>query len=454
MVFREMTARQIRPARIAFLLDNLTGGGAEKVILNLAHGFASLGHQVDLLVCKVEGVLSNSIPAGVKLVHLESASPVRGLLCALRADPAGSRQLLGTVVNSRRVPRGFKYIPAIAEYLKTNRVDVLLSALPKSNINAVLAKYCCKAKTRVIVGAHINLSTQISESLSRGRSRLQHLRPVIQRCYRRADAVVAVSKGVEKDIVQCLGLDPEKVTTIYNPIEMPELEAMSREPLDHPWFGSGAVPVILGVGRFVAQKDFPLLIRAFAKVRQRRNVRLMLLGGDKTSGPQCEHRKELLGLADQLGVGKDFEMPGFKVNPYPYLKNASVFVLSSRYEGFGNVIVEALLTGCTVVSTDCPNGPAEILHNGEFGRLVPVNDENALADAICDTLDNPKSREFLQARGKSFSVERAVESYSQIFFGPSSPDGVSRRVTQLSEKRGPVLRSDPAQESLPREARK
>jgi len=445
-----MTTRKIQPARISFLLDNLTGGGAEKVILNLAHGFASLGH----LVCKVEGVLSNSIPAGVKLVHLESASPVRGLLCALRADPAGSRQLLGTVVNSRRVPRGFKYIPAIAEHLKTNRVDVLLSALPKSNINAVLAKYCCKAKTRVIVGAHINLSTQISESLSRGRSRLQHLRPVIQRCYRRADAVVAVSKGVEKDIVQCLGLDPEKVTTIYNPIEMPELEAMSREPLDHPWFGSGAVPVIMGVGRFVAQKDFPLLIRAFAKVRQRRNVRLMLLGGDEASGAQCKHRKELLDLAARLGVREDFEMPGFKVNPYPYLKNASVFVLSSRYEGFGNVIVEALLTGCSVVSTDCPSGPAEILHNGEFGRLVPVDDETALADAICDTLDNPKSREFLQARGKSFSIEHAVESYSQIFFGPSSPDGVARRVTRLSGKRAPVPRSAPVQESLPREARK
>jgi glycosyltransferase involved in cell wall biosynthesis len=449
-----MTTRKIQPARISFLLDNLTGGGAEKVILNLARGFARRGHQVDLLVCKVEGVLSNSIPAGVNLVPLESTSPVRGLLCAMKADPAGVRQILGAVVNSRKAPKGFKYIPAIAEHLKANRVDVLLSALPKSNINAVLAKYCCKANTRVVVGAHINLSTQISESRSRGKNRLQHLRPVIQRCYRRADAVVAVSKGVEKDIVQCLGLDPEKVTTIYNPIEMPELETMSREPLDHPWFESGAAPVILGVGRFVPQKDFPLLVRAFAKVRQRRNVRLMLLGGDEASGAQCEHRKELLALADRLGVREDLKMPGFKVNPYPYLRKASVFVLSSRYEGFGNVVVEALLTGCSVVSTDCPSGPAEILRNGEFGRLVPVNDETALADAICDTLDSPKSKEFLQARGRVFSVERAVESYSQIFFGPHSPDGVTRRVAQLSEKRNSMLRPDHSQESLPREARK
>ena len=451
-----MTVLKTQPARISFLLDNLTGGGAEKVILNLARGFARLGHQVDLLVCKVEGVLSNSIPAGVNLVPLESASPVRGLLYAVKGDPAGIRQILGAVANSSkiRIPKGFKYIPAIAEHLKTNKVDVLLSALPKANINAVLAKNCSRTKTRVIVGAHINFSSQVSESLSRGKNRLQHLRPVIKRCYQRADAVVAVSKGVAKDVVQCLGLDPENVATIYNPIETLEMEALSGEVVDHPWFESGAVPVILGAGRFVAQKDFPLLVRAFAKVRQRRNARLMLLGGDETSGPQARHRKELLSLADQLGVGEDFEMPGFKVNPYPYLRKASVFVLSSRYEGFGNVVVEALLTGCPVVSTDCPSGPAEILHNGEFGRLVPVNDEAMLADAICDTLDSPRNAEFLKARGKVFSIERAVESYSQIFFGPSSPDGVTRQVTRLSEKRNPLPEPGPAQESLPREARK
>lgn len=449
-----MTTPEFVPARISFLLDNLTGGGAEKVILNLARGFARLGHHVDLLVCKVEGVLSNSIPAGVNLVSLETASPLRGLLCAVRADPAGSGQLLSAMINSRKVPKGFKYIPAIAEHLRANEVDVLLSALPKSNINAVLAKYCCKARTRVVVGAHINISTQVLEGYRRGKKRLQYLRPVMQRCYRRADAVVAVSRGVEKDSVQYLDLNPNSVTTIYNPIETPEMEALGREPLDHPWFRSDTVPVILGMGRFVAQKDFPLLVRAFARVRQRRQVRLMLLGGDETSGPQSEHRKMLQGLAERLGIAGDFEMPGFKVNPYPYLRKASVFVLSSRYEGFGNVVVEALLTGCPVVSTNCPSGPAEILRDGEFGQLVPVGDETALADAILETLDRPNNREFLRARGRVFSVERAVESYSRVFFGSSPPDGVSRQVAQLAGKRNVRTGPSPAQVSLPREARK
>jgi glycosyltransferase involved in cell wall biosynthesis len=110
-------------------------------------------------------------------------------------------------------------------------------------------------------------------------------------------------------------------------------------------------------------------------------------------------------------------MPGFKVNPYPFLRKASVFVLSSRYEGFGNVLVEALLCGCPVVSTNCPSGPAEILAGGKYGMLVPVGDESGLADAICETLDNPRDKAVLRARGEEFSIENAVERYRKVLLG-------------------------------------
>ena len=449
-----MVIEEQSPARISFLLDNLTGGGAEKVILNLAHGFAKLGYQVDILVCKVEGVLCNSIPAGVNLVPLKPVSSLRGLLCALRADLFGGRNILAAMVNSRKVPKGFRFVPAIAEHLKTGQPDILMSALPKSNINAVLAKYFAGVSTRVVVGAHINISTQCAEGQRHGKTRLRHLRPVMKRCYQRAHAVVAVSRGVEKDTVQYLGLDPGRVRTIYNPIKAAEMEALGQEPVDHPWFGKGEVSVVLGVGRFVDQKDFPLLLRAFARVRQQRKVRLMLLGGDEDSGEQRDNRRKLMRLADELGIHDDFAMPGFKVNPYPYLRESAVFVLSSRYEGFGNVLVEAMLTGCSVVSTDCPSGPAEILRNGEFGRLVPVNDEAGLAEAICQTLDKPHNKDVLRARGRVFSVERAVESYRQVFFGPLSPDGLSRDVIQLDEKRTAASPPPPARRAEPREARK
>jgi glycosyltransferase involved in cell wall biosynthesis len=408
--------QKVRPARISFLLDNLTGGGAEKVILNLASGFTKLGHPVDILVCKMEGVLCNSIPAGVNLVPLKASSPNLGFLCAIRADPAGFRAIAGMF--PKRKPFGF--IPSIAAHLKANRPAVLVSALPKSNINAVLAKYYSGVSTRVVVGAHINMSTQDAECYSSGKSKLRYMRPLMQRCYRRADAVVAVSKGVAEDIAKYLSLDQDNVTTIYNPIDTKQIEALSYESLNHPWFDAGTVPLILGMGRFVAQKDFPFLLRAFAKLREKRQARLVLLGGDESSAEQREHKQELSRLAIQLGVQEDFDMPGFKVNPYPFLRKASVFVLSSRYEGFGNVLVEALLCGCPVVSTNCPSGPAEILADGKYGMLVPVGDGSRLADAICGTLDNPQDKAVLRARGEEYSIENAVERYRKVLLGSDS----------------------------------
>ena len=405
--------QRVRPARISFLLDNLTGGGAEKVILNLASGFMRLGHPVDILVCKMEGVLCNSIPAGVNLVPLEASSPNLGFLCAMRADPVAFRAIAGMF--TKRKP--FRFIPPIAAHLKAGRPAVLVSALPKSNINAVLAKYYSGTPTRVVVGAHINMSTQETDCYSSGKSKLRYMRPLLQRCYRRADAVVAVSEGVAKDIVKYLDLDREHVTAIYNPIETREIEVLSHEPLKHPWFQQETVPIVLGVGRFVDQKDFPLLLRAFARLRQNRPARLVLLGGDESSSEQREHKRQLISLATQLGVQEDLDMPGFKVNPYPFLRKDSVFVLSSRYEGFGNVLVEALLCGCPVVSTNCPSGPAEILADGSYGMLVPVSDEHRLAEAIGETLDNPRDMAVLRARGEEFSIENAVERYRKVLLG-------------------------------------
>jgi len=405
--------QKVRPARISFLLDNLTGGGAEKVILNLAGGFTKLGHPVDILVCKMEGVLCNSIPAGVNLVPLKSSSTTLGFLCAMRADPAGFRAIAGMTIKRKL----FRFIPPIAAHLKASRPAALVSALPKSNINAVLAKYYSGTPIRVVVGAHINMSTQDAECYSSGKSNLRYMRPLMQRCYRRADAVVAVSKGVAEDIATYLCLDRDHVTTIYNPIETKQIETLSHESLNHPWFDSATVPIILGIGRFVAQKDFPLLLRAFAKLREKRQARLVLLGGDEASAEQREQKQELVRLATQLGVQNDFDTLGFKVNPYPFLRKASVFVLSSRYEGFGNVLVEALLCGCPVVSTNCPSGPAEILDNGKYGTLVPVGDERKLADAICETLDTPKNKAVLRTRGEEFSIENAVERYRKVLLG-------------------------------------
>ncbi|VAW79915.1 Alpha-1,4-N-acetylgalactosamine transferase PglJ [hydrothermal vent metagenome] len=401
--------------RIAFLLDNLSGGGAEKVILNLAAGFTRLGHPVDLLVCKAEGVLRNCIPAGVNLVPLQSVSSIRGAVAALLADPAGSHEILGIIANRRKLPKAFRYIPAISSHLKQSDASLLVSALPKSNINAVLARRMSGTNTRVVIGAHIHFSVQGLEGSGRSKARVRALRPMIRRCYHQADAVVAVSKGVERDTRAYLDLCEDRVQTIYNPVADREIIDLGDESPGHAWLDHRDVPVVLGIGRFVRQKDFPLLVRAFAELRKRRPVRLVLLGGDESSNEQVQHKIELEELAHELGVAEDLDMPGYKENPFPYFRRASVFALSSRFEGFGNVLVEALFCGCPVVSTDCPSGPAEILKNGEFGRLVPVGDVKAMAEALDTVLDERIDGRVLRARGEEFSVDRAVANYSELF---------------------------------------
>jgi len=175
--------------------------------------------------------------------------------------------------------------------------------------------------------------------------------------------------------------------------------------------------VLLGIGRLVEQKNFPLLVKAFARVRQHIDVRLVIIGGDQSSIDQMAHRQELQMLAAELGVGDDVELIGYKSNPYPYLKAARLFVLSSNYEGFGNVLIEAMLAGCPVVSTDCPSGPSEILNGGQYGLLVPVDDPESMAEAMLASLATEPQREKLRQRGREFSLERAVGEYHQIIFG-------------------------------------
>jgi glycosyltransferase involved in cell wall biosynthesis len=409
--------QESRSGRVSFLLDNLAGGGAEKVILNLASGFARLGHPVDVLVCKMEGALRNKIPENVNVVQLKASSSLRGILYVLLVDPASLRHVVGMSIQARKLPGTFRFMPAIVDYLKTAQPAGLLAALPRANVNAVLAKRYAGESTRVIVGVHVNYSVQQQEGQAGDKSGEGHIQPLVRRYYHQADAVVAVSNGVADDTSEHLGLPRDRVTAIYNPIATRDIQVLARENTSHPWFESGNVPVILGIGRFAAQKDFALLLRAFARVRGKQPLRLVLLGGDDSSAEQCLQQQRLAELAERLGVRDDFDMPGFVDNPFSYMRQAALFVLSSRYEGFGNVLVEALLCGCPVVSTNCPSGPAEILDNGKYGRLVPVGDEAELAEAIRWTLANPPEKAFLRARGEEFSVGNAIECYSRLVFG-------------------------------------
>lgn len=357
---------------VVIFLPSLDGGGAERVMLNLARGFVEQGIKVDLVLVKAEGPYLSQVPSEVRLVHLEN----KKLLFSL---------------------------PTLVRYIQKEQPIAILCGENDANIIALWAKRLAGMSTRVVVSVHNHLSRESKNSNKLKRQ----LSPLLARWfYPQADAVVTVSQGVAEDLI-CLGLPRDNIKVIYNPIFTPELLEKAQQPLAHPWFSAQEPPVILGVGRLEKQKDFPALIRAFAQLQQQRPVRLMILG----EGPE---RSRIEAMVEQLGLTDSVALPGFVANPYAYMTHSAVFVLSSIWEGFGNVIVEAMATGTPVVSTNCESGPAEILENGKYGKLVAMEDVEGMAEAIADTLDRPPNSTMLQQRAAEFSLEKALAQYGQV----------------------------------------
>jgi glycosyltransferase involved in cell wall biosynthesis len=220
----------------------------------------------------------------------------------------------------------------------------------------------------------------------------------------RIDRIVCVSRGVAEDISGITGIPMEEIAVVANPVGTRDLYRFSEEAVEHPWPGDRQVPVIVGIGRLTEQKDFTTLLRAFAKVREQRKCRLIILG-------EGRKRTELENLISSLDIDQDVSLPGFVANPYSYLSRCSLFVLSSKWEGSPNVLTEALALGVPVVSTDCPSGPREILEGGKYGYLVSPGDDDALAEAMLRTLDNPLPVNILKEAVSRYTVEESVSGY-------------------------------------------
>jgi len=408
---------------IAILITNLGGGGAERAAVNLARGFIEHGFKVDLILFWREGVYFNFLPKEVHVISLDAntsnivyRSRLYRTFCSifhrelksihldflLKLDKLRKKIRSYFGQKSQGLKRWNPYVLRLADYLRETHPKALLAIMTIPNLVAV------KAKQLAHVPFNLALCEQNTPSLYfQGHPRGDFMKGCIREFYPKADIVVAVSKGVAEDLVENFGLPPEKVRVIYNPVMVSEVQRMAAEEVDHPWFKPGQPPVILGVGRLVPQKDFPTLLRAFSLVRQVRPARLVILG-------EGEERPKLEQIAYQLGIQNDVLMPGFVKNPYAFMAKSAVFVLSSAYEGFGNVIVEALLCGCPVVSTDCRSGPREILEGGRYGRLVSVGDVEGLARAILETLENPNKpadKEARIRRALEFSLDKIVSQY-------------------------------------------
>jgi glycosyltransferase involved in cell wall biosynthesis len=399
--------------RIALLLPNLAGGGAEACMLRTADALLRRRFRVDLVLCERTGPLLAQVPAGAQVIALPSAPMPIARALALAADPAGLRTMLAPVLLAWRPAKHLPHLPGLVRYLRAERPDALFAAMPVPNLLAVWARRLAAVPSRILISEHNTLSAMLGGSR---RWRDRHLPRLLGHAYRLADGIVAVSDGVADDLARHSGLPRARITTVYNPVITPELPAMASQPVAHRWFLPTTPPVVLGVGSLSARKDFPTLVRAFARLRAERDCRLVILGQAASPRKTEEQRAALMALAASLGVAADVDLPGFVANPFAYMTRAAAFVLSSAFEGLPSVLIEALACGCPVVSTDCPSGPAEILDGGRFGALVPVGDDQAMAAAIAATLERPIAATTLQARAAIFSVDRAIDRYVDLMF--------------------------------------
>jgi glycosyltransferase involved in cell wall biosynthesis len=376
-------------------------------MLNLANAFIGRGRQVDLVLCRAKGPYLKHVPAGIRLVVLESAGDFRGRADAALANRGHLRRLVRPVLVTRKIAPEIQYLRSFQRYLNSCHPDIVLSALTYANLVALWARNRVAPEVPVVVSERIALSRHCSAEPTYRKWRWRYLPPLVSGSYPDADAIVAVSNHVADDLSSICNLPRSSISTIYNPVVDDHLITQARVPLNHPWFSSHGPPVILGIGRLTQQKDFQTLIRAFSRLRTRREARLLILGEGK-------QREALEQLVDELRLGADVQLPGFVDNPFQYMSNAAALALSSEYEGLPGVLIQALACGCPVVSTDCPGGSAEILCDGQYGPLVPVGNAVALCEALESVIDNPIDKSLLIGRAEQFSVDSAADSYLRI----------------------------------------
>lgn len=361
----------------ALFIPDFEGGGGERTTLTLAAGMIARGHPVDLVVCRARGPLRSEVPEGARIVEL-GAGRVRMAL------------------------------PALVRYLRSRRPDYLMPTIEHVNVLSLVARAVANTRTPVIV----RVASTASEVAAAATTPMQRLTvSLARRLYLRADLLVACSYGMADDLAGFLDASPSTIRVLPNPTPTRRIAHWSEAPITHPWFAPGEPPVILAVGSLQTKKNLPLLLKAFARLRHRRAARLVILG----DGPE---RSMLEQEVDELGLAGSVDLPGFDANPFRYMSRCAVFALTSQREGLPGVLIEALVCGANIVSTDCRSGPREILKDGRFGRLVPTGDVDALTDALIAAIDDPMTPP--SESWAPYTAERAVDGYLELIEGLAS----------------------------------
>ncbi len=368
--------------RVIFFLPSLEAGGTERGVVNLANNIDSQKYCVSILLGKLEGDFIKEVRSGIKITNLNASLSLSLFFSLMR-------------------------------YFKTQKPDIFISAFPRVNVICLLAKIFSGSSVKIIITEHsvFSMLPVIAKTSFRRLVARFFMPAMVRFLYPKADAIVCVSRGIASDLIKSVKTQTD-IKVIYNPVINDSIYQLSLDPVNHLWFINQDIPVIVAVGRLVDCKDYPNLFKAFKLVLEKKSARLVILG----DGPEKE---KLVNLANQMGLSNNIAFLGFKSNPFKYMKQSSVFVLSSLQEGFGNVIIEAMACGVPVVSTDCPVGPGEIIENSKNGILVPVGDEKKMATVILELLNDSLLSEKLVSEGRKraefFSVKKSVAEYQKVF---------------------------------------
>lgn len=358
--------------KIAFFTPAPNYGGAQRVTVNIANSLAERGHDVDLVAGNLRGEFVNDIDDAVRTVDLDVPRvPALGILAG---------------------------VPHLKSYIESARPQVLFSSRTHTNITAILAARAATAELHVAATEHSDY-TQVENLKERVTGALA------AQTYRFADDIVAVSKGVAESVVRNTPVSVDETTVLHNPVDIEDVQTTAEKGVNHEWFADPTIETIVSVGRLERQKDLSTLLRAFDRLQESRSeVRLIIVG-------KGSEREQLESLATSLGIQNAVSFEGYVENPYAYMRGSSVFVLSSQYEGLPTVLIEALACGSSIVATDCPHGPREVLSDGEYGRLTPVGEPDALAATINEALEEPVPGVKSRQRAEDFSMEAGADRY-------------------------------------------
>jgi glycosyltransferase involved in cell wall biosynthesis len=378
---------------IALFIMSFRAGGGERVMVDIANAIAEEGqYQVDLLVVKPVGQYATQVHEKVNVVSLDA----------------------GRIIFS---------LPKLISYLRRERPEALMALDEYTHVLALVAKMFARVDTRIILRVG-NMYSVLYKNYKRLRDKIVPF--ISRRIYKKADAIIAVSEGVKADVIKLFSIKPERIIVIPNPKDIEMIREKAKEPVeDIP----SDLPLIVSVGRLRVQKNFPILIEAFAKVLREVPSRLVLVG----TGREEQRLRE---FATKQGLSDDaIIFTGFQDNPYKYMMQASVYVLSSLWEGLPNSLIEAMVCGAPVVAADCDSGPREILapdtdplkrikegvEHAEYGILVPVGSVEDTAEALKQMLRDEglrgKYTEKSLERSEAFEHHAILKRYEQVMIG-------------------------------------